>query len=262
MKPTFNASKIVILLAIVAISIGFSAFRQPGSSRQKYFRDGYSRGDEDTSTRRKRNRSENAYNSNQLDEQMKMLDKQLAELDVQLEKIDFSKIEKEINTQLKKVNVEKINKQVEEALAKVDFKELELKLKDIRIPKEEMKKLQKEMEHLKMDLKHEKFDINIDKEKIKMEVQQDLNKAKEEMKLAQGEMVKAKVELEATKKFIDQLEADGLIETKKPCSIEIRNGELFINGTKQSKEVNEKYKSFLKDKNFSINNTAGNKEEI
>ena len=262
MKPTLNASKIVILLAIVAISIGFSAFRQPGSSRQKYFRDGYSRGDEDTSTRRKRNRSENAYNSNQLDEQMKMLDKQLAELDVQLEKIDFSKIEKEINTQLKKVNVENINKHVEEALAKLDFKELELKITDVRIPKVEMDKLKKEMEQLKMDFKNEKFDINIDREKINKEIQEDLKKAKEEMKMAQGEMVKARATMYETKELINKLSADGLIDFKNPYSIEIKEGELFINGTKQSKEVNEKYKSYLKDKNFSIKNEGGNKEEI
>lgn len=262
MKPTLNAPKIVILLVIVAISIGFFSFRQPGASRQKSFRQGYSRGDEDTSTRRKRNRYENAYNINQLDKQMKMLDKQLAELDVQLDKIDFSKIEKELSTQLKNVNFENINKRVEEALAKVDFKEIELKLKDVRIPKEELEKLQKEMEHLMLDLKHEKFDINIDKEKIKKEVQQDLKKAKEEMKMAQSEMLKAKLELEVTKRFIDILEEDGLIELKKPYSIEIKDGELFINGTKQSKEVNERYKSYLRDKNFSIKNESKNKEEI
>lgn len=262
MKPTLNASKIVILLAIVAISIGFFSFRQPGTSRQKSFRDGYSGGAEDTSTRRKRHRSENAYNSNQLDEQMKMLDKQLAELDVKLEKMDFSKIEKEINTQLKNVNVENINKKVEEALAKVDFRELELKLKDVRIPKIEMEKLKKEMEQLKMDLKNEKFDINIDKEKINREVQEDLKKAKAEMKMAQGEMIKARATMAETKELINKLSADGLIDTKKPYSIEIKDGELFINGTKQSKEVNEKYKLYLKDKNFSIKKEGGNKEEI
>ena len=96
MKPTFNASKLVILLAFIAAVIGFSAFRQPGASRQKSFREGYSRGDEDTTTRSKRNKHENVYNSNLLDEQMKMLDKQLAELDVQLKKMDFSKMSEEI----------------------------------------------------------------------------------------------------------------------------------------------------------------------
>ena len=132
----------------------------------------------------------------------------------------------------------------------------------MRIPKVEMDKLKKEMEQLKMDFKNEKFDINIDREKINKVIQEDLKKAKEEMKMAQGEMVKARATMYETKELINKLSADGLIDFKKPYSIEIKEGELFINGTKQSKEVNEKYKSYLKYKNFSIKNEGGNKEEI
>ena len=246
----------------VAATIGFSAFRQPGANRQKSFRQGYSGGDEDTITRRKRNRHENIYNNNQLDEKMKMPDKQMSELDVQLKKMDLSKMADEINNQLKNVNVEKIQIKVEEALAKVDFEEFEKKLKDVRIPKEEMEKLKKEMEQLKIELKNEKFDINIDKEKINKEVQEELKNAKEEMKKARGEMKKAQGEMAETKALMNKLTYDGLIDTKKPYSIEIKEGELFINGTKQSKEVNEKYKEFLKKRPFTIKNDDGTGDVI
>ena len=128
MKPQFNASKFVMVLAFVAAVIGFSAFRQPGNKQQKTFRDGYAKGDEDTTTRRKRNRYENAYNSNQLDEQMKMLDKEMANLEVQLKKIDFSKMTQEINEKLKNIPIENIDKTINEALAKVDFEKIQNKL--------------------------------------------------------------------------------------------------------------------------------------
>ena len=146
-------------------------------------------------------------------------------------------------------------KQVDEALAKVDFEEFEKKLKDVRISKEEMEKLKKEMEQLKIELKNEKFDINIDKQKINKEVQEELKNAKEEMKKARGEMAE-------TKALMNKLTYDGLIDTKKPYSIEIKEGELFINGTKQSKEVNEKYKEFLKKRPFTIKNDDGTGDVI
>ena len=263
MKPQLNASKFVMILAFGVAILSFSAFRQPATSRQKSFRKDYSRGDEDTTTRRKRNRYENAYNSNQLDEKMKMLDKQMEYLEVQLKKIDFSKMTEEINEQLKNVQVDKIDKTINEALAKVDFEQLKNQLKDVRIPKEDMEQLKKDMEQLKIDLKNQKFDINIDKEKIKREVQVEMKKAKEQIQKAQGEMVKAKAEMADTKTLVDKLATDGMIDTKKTYTIEIKDGELFINGTKQSKEVNEKYKDFLKKKNLLINNEDGaRKDEI
>ena len=54
------------------------------------------------------------------------------------------------------------------------------------------------------------------------------------------------------KEFTEGLEKDGLINRKKGFTLEIKNGELYINGTKQSKEVNDKYHKYFKDEDYSI----------
>jgi hypothetical protein len=48
------------------------------------------------------------------------------------------------------------------------------------------------------------------------------------------------------------LRKDGLISKKKGYKIEIKDGEMFINGTKQSKEVNEKYKKYFRDGDYTL----------
>jgi hypothetical protein len=50
------------------------------------------------------------------------------------------------------------------------------------------------------------------------------------------------------------LEKDGLIDNKKPYKLEIRDGELYINGKKQTKKVNDKYRKYFKNDNYTITN--------
>jgi hypothetical protein len=42
------------------------------------------------------------------------------------------------------------------------------------------------------------------------------------------------------------LEKDGLIDTLKPYKLEIRDGEFYIGGKKQSKEVRDKYRMYFR----------------
>ncbi len=53
---------------------------------------------------------------------------------------------------------------------------------------------------------------------------------------------KARASLQQLKAFTNDLEKDGLIEKEKPYSIEIKDGDLYINGAKQSKKVTKKYR--------------------
>jgi hypothetical protein len=68
------------------------------------------------------------------------------------------------------------------------------------------------------------------------------------MQTAKESVEKAKKEMLEYKNFIDGLDKDGLIDKDKNYKIEYKNGELSINGKKQSAEVVKKYNSFLKDK--------------
>jgi hypothetical protein len=74
-----------------------------------------------------------------------------------------------------------------------------------------------------------------------------------EMEKAKVEIEKAKIEIKEYKSFVDGLEKDGLINKKEGYTIKHKNGELTINGKKQSPEVYSKYRNFLeKHKSFNI----------
>jgi hypothetical protein len=62
----------------------------------------------------------------------------------------------------------------------------------------------------------------------------------------------AKKELGLMKEFTETLETDGLINRKKGFKIEIKDNEMFINGTRQSKEVNDKYRKYFKNEDYTI----------
>ncbi len=55
---------------------------------------------------------------------------------------------------------------------------------------------------------------------------------------------KAKQQLQQMKDFTDALAADGLIDKKKGYTIEWKNGNLYINGTQQPKNISDKYRKY------------------
>ncbi len=94
-----------------------------------------------------------------------------------------------------------------------------------------------------LELKPKHLNINGGQMKVKFE---------KAMRNAKESMLKAKEELKNIKDFTNALEKDGLIDKKKNYKIEVRSGELYINDTKQSKEVSEKYRKYYRKENFTI----------
>ena len=255
MKQQMNATRIVILLAIVAATIGFSAFRQKDSTRQKSFRESYSGRDEDTTTRRKRDRSKDEFNMAGLDQAMKELDRQMAELDKGMKSLDFSALQHQLDTEMKKVDFDKIGAEVEEAMKKIDWDKMQA---DINKSMKEMKKVNMgkvklEMEKAKVQLQKEKMNMHIDTDKIMKQVEEEMEKAK-------VNMAEAKEEMNNLKAFTGQLEKDGLIDKSKAYKIEVKDGELYLNGTRQSKEVSDKYRQYYKKGNMLLHNNPDEKK--
>jgi translation initiation factor 2 beta subunit (eIF-2beta)/eIF-5 len=90
-------------------------------------------------------------------------------------------------------------------------------------------------------------------EKVNKEMKELGPKIEKEMQKAKVEIEKAKEEIKEYKSFVDGLEKDGLINKKDGYTIQHKNGELIVNGKKQSADVYNKYRSFLeKHKKFTI----------
>ncbi len=205
---------------------------------------------QDTIPARKKSSDKKEYKIGDLDEAMKELDHAMTEMNTNI-KIDFSKMDKEMKAamqELKNVDLEKVNREIKTALKNVDWDktrtevdkamhEVEFKMKDIDI--------EKQLAMAKESINAAKISSHIDMQKIKESVEKGLEGARVGLE-------KAKKELSQLKEFTEALEKDGLINKKKGFKIEIKNGEMYINGTKQSKEVNEKYKKYFKDEDYTI----------
>ncbi len=192
-----------------------------------------------------KNKSE--YNSDvEIDKAMEKLDKEMAKLEVEMKKIDYAKIDKQVKEAIAKVDMEKIKRETENAIKKVDWQKIKVEVeKSMKEAQESMKNI--DMEKMQRDIEKAHANIkSIDGEKIKKQIEAGMEKEKVGME-------KAKADLKYLKDFPDALEKDGLIDTKKGYKIKVQDGELFINGTKQSKETYEKYKQYYKKDNFSIN---------
>ena len=80
-----------------------------------------------------------------------------------------------------------------------------------------------------------------------------------QMQNAKIQMQKTKLQVVEINRFKTDLEKDGLIESKGTYEIEIKGGDLYINGKKQKNKIYEKYKSkypkyFEKGQHFKLNN--------
>lgn len=167
----------------------------------------------------------------EMDKAMKELEVAKLQIDkAELKDVDVAKVKVEIEKAMKEVDVAKIKAEVDMALAKVDMEKLQKEINETR--KLEIDKLKEEMKDLKPQIERS-------------------------MKEAHEGIEKAKAELKAYKGFIDGLDKDGLIDKSKEYTIEHENGELTINGKKQSQEVYNRYRSFLeKQKNFTIKKSS------
>jgi len=204
----------------------------------------------------------------EFDELMHHLDKDMSNLRLELKEIDVRKIEKEIESSLKELDVEKIMKDVELSLKEIDLDkinaEITSSLKEIDIDKVE-EDVSKAMAEARKELEKAKIEISkIDKDKIRKELNEaraEMEKSRIEirkidtdkiMKDAQQGMQKAKDELRLMKEMFNEMEKDGLIDTKQGFKIEYKDKELLINGVKQPEKVADKYRKYIRDENFEI----------
>ena len=249
MKPNNNKWYAFAGLAFAALL--FSAWQTTGSTLP--IKPYLIRYDEDTTIPRKKPNDKKEYKTGDLDRAMKELDKAMLDIDKN-RKIDFSKMDKELKLaieEIKKIDFEKIGRDVAASLKEVNWEKARVEVDkalreaEIKIKEVDMKKIEKEIARVKEEVNAQKIISSIDMEKIKRSVDEGLSKARTGIE-------KAKKELTLLKEFADTLEKDGLINKKKGYKIEIKSGELYINGTKQSKEVTDTYRKYFKEEDFSI----------
>ena len=82
-----------------------------------------------------------------------------------------------------------------------------------------------------------------------------MEKAKHEMDKAKEEMKTAKKELTDIKDMTNEMEKDGLINSKDGYSIEYKDKQLLINN-KSNHRSNDKYCKYFKGENFKIKSSS------
>lgn len=180
----------------------------------------------------------------ELDQAMKSFDAQKLQLEIQkaMKEVDLQKMKTELQANLEKVDMQQVKEQIEKAMKQIDAEKLKADL-DASVSKIDMEKIKAEMDRAKnVNLKQVEENLK----KMQPEIEKSMQSAKESIE-------KAKKELQAYKGFIDDLDKDGLINKKDQYKIQYKNGELIINGKKQSPDVTRKYDGFLKGrKDFTI----------
>jgi hypothetical protein len=286
MKNAFKRKKYFIwvclsFIAVTAIAWQVDNKKEADSKTCKHYATG------DTTQPKQRSNDQDEFRMNELQDAIKKLDIGMQKLDLNMKdlnielsqhldeainKIDFEKISRQIDEQMKKIDVDKIkidvNNSVEEAqdqLKKIDLEKME---KDID---EQMKKI--DADKIKIDLNKSIQQVHdqlkqIDMQKLRnemLDLQQNFNSSKFKMQVqdaikgAKESMERAKEELRDMQEFTDQLEKDGLIDKKKGYSVEWKKeGDLYINGKKQPKEISDKYSRYYKKDGYKIERSGDN----
>jgi chromosome segregation ATPase len=185
------------------------------------------------------------------------------QIDEAVKQIDAKKIQEEMTKAMKEVDLEKMKADLQQSLQKVDMNEMKVQLEsamkqidaaklqaDINsaVAKVDIEKMKAELEKVK-DIDFKAMEENLDKMKPELE---------KSMQDAKAGIEKAKKELADYKGLIDGLDKDGLINKSKSYTIQYKEGELTINGKKQSAEVVRKYNSYLKGKkDFTLKKDTG-----
>jgi hypothetical protein len=256
MKNVFHCTKPLFAVVLLFVLIGSASWQNRSKNKVQQ-----SQNFVDTTKPQQSDPDKNEPRVKDLDEAMKELEEAMKKLEVEMKKIDMGKIEKEIKEAMAKVDMKKIEQEMKASMEKIDWKkireEIEKSMKDAEIKMKEidLSQLEKEMAELKINMEKQKFDFKVDGEKIRQQVEEGMKKAKVEME-------KAREEMKYLQEFTDELQKDGLIDKKKGYKVQLKDGELYINGTKQSKETSDKYRRFYKKDNFTINTNGDTIIEI
>ncbi len=230
MKRFFLHLKLAFIFTTIAVVFGFCSFRKLPETELYSFRQKSARPDEFT---HKYKRNWTDRHNDQLSRQLAKFDIDMQNIDEQMSQIDLSQQQKKISEAMKEFNVAKISKQMElaqTAIADADIQQqinIEVNLKQIR----------KNLELVKRKPDDQKFEIQIDSKKMNAEVKTALD-------LAKRSITHTKEEHKKVKEFSDELEKDHLINKTEGYKVELRNGELYINGQKQTAEITDKYRRY------------------
>ena len=171
------------------------------------------------------------------------------EVDKAMKEVDFEKIHREIEKEMKDIDGAKIRMEIDKAMKDVDFEKIGKEV-DASLAKIDWDKMKSEMDEVK---KIDMGKVDAEMKKVSEEMKKLGPQIEKEMEKAKVEIEKAKTEIKEYKNFVDGLEKDGLINKKDGYTIKHKDGELIINGKKQSPEVYSKYRNFLeKHKSFTI----------
>ncbi len=224
-----------------------------------------------------------------LEHQLEQKDWNKAQADVQaaISKIDMEKIQQRIDEAMHRIDAQKIQLQAQEAIRKIDMEKMQQSLQEALSEVKDttnwqemkaqiklaMKEAQKSMEEakkinfekLKVDMARTKKDW--DKQKLKLEEQLKLAggqmsenrlNMQQELQKAKVSVEKARAELQSYKSGIDEMEKNGLLNSREDYIIEFKNKELWINGVRQSQEAYDHYAPVFKKDNLLIKKEKGN----
>lgn len=164
------------------------------------------------------------------------LEKALKNVEYRLQKIE---------AELRNKSRDKVENAYREAIDNINWKQIE---RDTRQALAEVNKrivLENDIhpDNIKLQLNKAKTIADQNLKQMELSIGHDL---KINIQNAKHGLQKAKVSLQRLKAFTNDLEKDGLIEKGKPYSIEIKDGDLYINDVKQSKKVTRKYREKYK----------------
>jgi hypothetical protein len=182
-----------------------------------------------------------------IDRSMEEINRALKGLDIELKKVDLTDLRLEMEKAMKGIDMKDVRIEVETALKNVEWN-----------------KIQDEVNRAMKDVK-----INVDLDLAQKSLDASREALNENWRKAWKEGLKnAGVEMHRLKNFLSDLEKDGLIKKGEPYTIEIKNGELFINGKEQPKNITDKYRNseeyksyFEKDGNFKIKSDGKDEKE-
>jgi hypothetical protein len=195
------------------------------------------------------------------DDMMKNLEVEMKKATAEVSSLDARKLANEIASSLEELNSDKVKLEIAEAMKDVDFtaiqKEITKAMKEAECSKisEEVKhsldQAKKEMKHINMDAINEELEkAKIEMEKSKTAIEKiDFDKI---IKEAGENVEKAREMLQLQKEFFNELEKDGLINSKDGFTIEYKDKSLYINGKKQSDAVTGKYRHYIPGDDYKI----------
>ena len=192
----------------------------------------------------------------------KEIDASITEANVELDKevIDPAVIEKDVEAALKEVNVEKIQQEIREevdASNNIDYQKIQREIQqsldqvqqwlNSEAFRESIRSAgRKDFRHIKMELDRAKADL--DKNSINIHIDREA---------AHAGIDNAKKELKGYQDMISGMEQDGLLNSQEDFTIAFTNGQLYVNGKKQTESLAKKYAKYFKQDGTTITRKNG-----